>query len=375
MTSVPKLLQMIPGPTYIPERVRAEYLSDVASSDVDVPSFFAEYSAVQAQLQRLVGTNTATAVLMMGEGMLALWGALKSAVRAGDRVFCVGNGLYGFGIADMARSVGCEVQVAAFDWNQVIGDAELLRIGDAVRAFRPHLITAVHCETPSGVLNRRIGDIGRIAREVDALFYVDFVSSAGGAAVDLDASCIDLGLLGTQKVISAPPSISIVFVNERAWQRIEAVNYVGYDALWPWREPARAPVLAPYTFDWNALKALRLALHILLDDEGLARAIERHESVARLCRHSLSTLGLRLFMSDESAASPTVTTFYVPDGVTWAQFDAAVRAHGVALGGSYGQLENKVARVGHMGSQATVSHVDRTTAAIGAALVQLRNSK
>jgi hypothetical protein len=52
-----KLLQMIPGPTYVPERVRAAYLSDVASSDVDVSAFFAEYSAVQAQLRRVVRTE------------------------------------------------------------------------------------------------------------------------------------------------------------------------------------------------------------------------------------------------------------------------------------------------------------------------------
>jgi aspartate aminotransferase-like enzyme len=363
---------MIPGPTYVPERVREAYLSDVASSDVDVSAFFAEYSAVQAQLRRVVRTESATAVLMMGEGMLALWSALKSTVRAGDRVFCVGNGLYGFGIADMARSVGCEVQVAAFEWNQVIGDDELRRIDVAVRAFRPTLVTVVHCETPSGVLNRRIADIGRIARDVDALYYVDFVSAAGGAPVDLDASLIDLGLLGTQKVISAPPSISIVFVNERAWSRIEQVNYVGYDALWPWREPSRAPVLAPYTFDWSALKALNVALTILVDEEGIERAIERHDAVARLCRQLLRTLGLRLFIDDESAASPTITAFYLPEGVTWQQFDAAVREHGVVVSGTYGQLENKVVRIGHMGSQATVSHVERTIAAIGAALAQFR---
>ncbi len=108
------------------------------------------------------------------------------------------------------------------------------------------LITMVHCETPSGthlhtffLLSARVfvcypyyreveypGEvigltitgyilfvslhpgvtnpvepIGQIAREVDALFYVDFVSSAFGEPLFVDKWNIDLGLLGTQKVL------------------------------------------------------------------------------------------------------------------------------------------------------------------------------
>lgn len=365
-------MQMIPGPVEIPRAVREAYLSDVTSSDVDVDAFFREYSQVQTQLRSLVGggdePTSATPVLMMGEGMLALWAALTSAVRAGDRVLSVSNGVYGFGIGDMARAVGCEVDTVEFDWNQPIGDAELAEIRRRAERFRPALLTAVLCETPSGMLNRRIADIGRVARDVDALFYVDFVSAAGGVAVDLDRSLIDLGLLGSQKVLSAPPSIAVVFVSERAWQRIAAVGYAGYDALLPWREAARSPVVAPYTFDWNALRALRVALQLLLD-ERLDAAYARHAAVAELCRTRLRALGIELYVSDEGA-SPTVTAFVVPPRFTWPQFDAAVRANGVALGGSYGKLEGRVARVGHMGSQATESKVLRTIDAIARALQQ-----
>ncbi len=39
---------------------------------------------------------------------------------------------------------------------------------------------------------------------------------------------IDLGLLGTQKAISTPPDLAIVFVSKLAWKAIEEVNYPGY---------------------------------------------------------------------------------------------------------------------------------------------------
>ncbi len=41
--------------------------------------------------------------------MLALWGALKSVVTAGDDVVSVCNGVYGSGVADMAASIGARV--------------------------------------------------------------------------------------------------------------------------------------------------------------------------------------------------------------------------------------------------------------------------
>lgn len=60
------------------------------------------------------------------------------------------------------------------------------------------MITAVHCETPSGILNP-IKPLGEIAQEVGALLYVDFVSSAAGTEVRVDDWHIDLGLLGSQR--------------------------------------------------------------------------------------------------------------------------------------------------------------------------------
>ena len=49
----------------------------------------------------------------------------------------------------------------------------------------------------------------------------------------------------------------------------------------------------------------------------------------------------------------------VPDGWTWKDFNAALRAEGLAIGGSYGPLAGRVFRVGHMGSQADIGLVGK----------------
>jgi aspartate aminotransferase-like enzyme len=218
------------------------------------------------------------------------------------------------------------------------------------------MITAVHCETPSGTLTP-LKELGEIAREVDALFTVDFVSSGGGVPVNAEDNHIDIGLLGSQKALSLPPSLSISTIGPRAWDTIKRVNYSGYDAYLPWKDVPRAGVL-PYTHDWHSMTALNTSLSSIMD-EGMESVFARHAGAAELCRRLAREIGIRLFPVDESICSPTVSAFYVPEGWEWKALDTALRARGVAVGGNYGKLAGRVFRIGHMGSQANETLVRR----------------
>ena len=344
-------IPLVPGPVAIPEAVRAAYQVDYGSADME-DEFFALYGTCERDLQALLGTGN-NVTIQSGEGMLALWGALKSVIRPGDRVLAVATGLFGYGIGDMARQVGAEVEVVGFGDDEAI-DPQAVR--EAARRFRPRLVTAVHCETPSGVLNP-LGEVGAICREVDALYYVDFVASAGGAAVDVDACHIDLGLLGSQKVLSLMPDLSMVSVSERAWAAVAETGYVGYDALSSWKT-ALADKYFPYTHNWQALAGLQVSLQMLLA-EGRENVYARHAAVAAYCRQRLHSMNVRLFPVRDEISSPTVTAAYVPARWGWQELDGALRTHGVAVGGNYGKLAGKVFRVGHMGSQADMDLVRR----------------
>lgn len=67
---------------------------------------------------------------------------------------------------------------------------------------------------------------------------MDAVVSGAGAPPLADAWHIDLTLGGSQKCLSAPPSMTFLAVSPQAWEVIETVNYAGYDALKPWRNVA-----------------------------------------------------------------------------------------------------------------------------------------
>lgn len=345
-------IPLVPGPTTVPPEIRAAYQEDYGSADLE-PEYYDLYAETQEMLRTILGTRNPV-VIMTGEAMVALWGALKSTLRPGDRVVAVATGVFGYGIADMARRLGAAVEVVGFDHDEA---ADPERVEEAIRRVRPKMVTMVHCETPSGTLNP-VAEVGElVARYEVPLFYVDAVSSAAGVPLRVDEWRIDLCVVGTQKCLSALPDLGIVTVSERAWEIVEGVGYVGYDALQPFRT-ALGDRWFPYTPSWHAMAALNVACRRVLQ-EGLENVFRRHAEVAAYCRERLRAMGLQLFPRREEWCSPTVTAVKVPEGLSWPELDRRLRARGMAVGGSLGPLAGKVFRIGHMGAQADIDLVRR----------------
>ncbi len=344
---------MVPGPVFVPQEVFTAYCQPFGSADIE-PEYLDLYRSVEADLQQLLGSRNQV-VIKTGEGMIALWGALKSCLKPGDRVLALGTGVFGYGVGDMARSLGMEVRTIGFGYDETLTRWEMIE--DIVASFKPKMITAVHCETPSGTLNplEKLGEIKQ--RQNVPLLYVDAVASVGGAPVNADVCQIDLCLGGSQKALSVPPGLAFLSVSLRAWEAAQEVGYVGYDALLPFRHAVENGYF-PYTPDWNGLAAMKAGAQILLRD-GLETTFARHAAVAEHTRDRLTKMGIEIFPKPEAIPAPTVTAALVPDGFGWAEFDASLRSEGLVVGGSYGPLAGKVFRLGHMGSQADRILVDR----------------
>jgi len=338
-------IPMLPGPVSVPGEILAAMQHDYPSGDMET-AFFELYADTARGLAGLMGTCN-DVVIMTGEGMLALWAALKSCLQPGARVLAAVTGIFGDGLGDMAAGLGCEVRKFRLGYNETLGDLALLE--NMLEDFSPAVILAVHCETPSGTLNP-LEELGRIARRHGSLFCVDAVSSIGGVEILADAWGIDLVLGGSQKCLSAPPSMSFLSVSPPAWERIEQVGYQGYDALAPWRA-LKGEYACPYTPYWHGLAALHAGVRRILH-EGPERVFARHEAVARQCRNGLQELGIELWPAPGSVPSPTVTAALTPAGMGWHEWQARLRARGLLVGGNLGPLAGKVFRLGHMGSQA-----------------------
>ena len=362
-------IPMIPGPTTLHPDVLAAMGKDYGSGQVEA-DFLSLYARTGKQLGTLMGTAS-DVVLMTGEGMLALWGALKSCLSPGDTVLAVGTGVFGDGIGEMAASFGCKVESLSLPYESTIGNGDSLqRIEDAIRRVKPAMITAVHCETPSGTLNP-LAALGEMKKRLGVpLFYVDAVASVGGVPVEADAWNIDLLLTGSQKCLSAPPSMSIIAVSQPAWQRMAEVKYQGYDSILPFRT-VQADGRCPYTPYWHGVAALEAAANAIFA-EGTQAAFARHEAVARQCREGLIELGIRLFTAPEAVNSPTVTAALIPQGIQWKDWQAGLKKRGLIVTGSFGPMDGKVFRLGHMGTQANPTLMEQALGVIADALKEVK---
>jgi len=351
-------LLMTPGPTEVPERVRARMSRPMQNPDVD-PAYAEFYRELTDKLAAVYDTDDDLLVLG-GEGILGLEAAVASTVEPGDAVLCVSNGLYGDGFADFVSLYGGEPVTVSGPYDEPI---DLEAVVDTVADHEFALATMVHCETPTGVLND-LDPVLDVLANAGVLTVVDAVSSLGGAPVPTDR--IDLCLGASQKCFSAPPGLTTVSVSDAAWERIESVEpHSFYASLGEWRD-VRETGWFPYTHLPSNAYALDEALDVLFE-EGLDAVHERHERAATRCRERAAEIGIDCFPATETLASPTVTALRV-DGRAGELQQTIHEEHGVLLATGLGSLAEDVLRVGHMGYGATVEKVDRAMDAIAAAL-------
>jgi aspartate aminotransferase-like enzyme len=344
-------LPMVPGPVSVPDHLLDAYHVNYGSADLE-PEFGDLYIRTAEMLAQILQTRQQV-VIQTGEGMLALWSALKSCLRPGDRVLAIATGVFGYGIAEMAEAIGCDVKTLEMPYDETLKDFE--KVDQAIEGFQPKMITAVHCETPSGTLNP-IADLGKLKRAHNVpLLYVDAVASIAGTPVEADDWSIDLCLGGSQKCLSVPPEMTFLSVSDLAWEIIEDVAYVGYDALKPFRT-AHQTGYFPYTPNWHGMAALKAGAQLVLK-EGLNTCFARHALVAEYCRQRIVEMGLSLFPAADAISSPTVTAVKIPGDISWPDLDQRFRSRGLAVGGSFGPLAGNVFRLGHMGSQARMELV------------------
>lgn len=361
-------LIMTPGPTEVPYRVMMAMTRQETNSDLD-PDFLSFYQDLRSRAARLFGAARSRVYLMIGEAMLGLESAIANTVSRGDKVIVVDNGVYGDAFADLVRSYGGVPVKLGASWRRAVdlGDLEraLERNRDAVA------VTVVHCDTPSAMLNDLAG-VARVAKSFGALVIADVVSTIGAVPLQVDSWGVDIAIGGSQKALNAPAGVTLMSVSEEAMERARRVGYQGfYMSLLQWDSWLDSKGVFPYTVSEPLLYAVSEAINMVLE-EGLDKVYSRHLAARRAAWAGFETLGLRHYPDLMEHSSPTVTAAEVPEGVDEARLrDLAWRKYNTMIAGSWGPLQGKVIRVGHMGVQASPEKLARAFLALGSAMRDL----
>jgi len=315
------------------------------------PVFLELYADTVELLRRAFGTRQAP-VILHGEAVLGLEAAAASLIRRDDVVLNLVSGVFGKGFGWWARRYAKEVIEVEVPYDSAVPAGRVR----AALEERPDVgvVSAVHCETPSGTMND-LDAIGPVVADHGALLIVDAVSSFGGAACDFAAWDADLVVVGPQKCLGGPPGLSMLHVSDAAWEHMEAnpdAPRASMLSILDWKDVHLVDRPFPFTPSVSDVYALRACLEQYLA-EGPAAVLLRHQSAARSVRAGAEALGLELWAADRSICSDTVTALKVPASLDEGEVRARVRAEsGVMLSGGQGDLAGQVLRIGHMGPTA-----------------------
>ena len=355
---------MTPGPTQVRETVRMARSRVCTNPDLD-RDFYDFYRDTCRLLSRAMHTDN-QALILGGEGILGLEAACASLTEPGDRVLVLDNGIFGKGFADFVKIYRGEPVVYTADYHNPIDLSALEAFLERDHAFK--YATVVHCDTPSGVLNDAEA-ISRLLDRYGILTVTDSVAGMFGEPLDVSNSKIDILCGGSQKALSAPPGLTMLWVSDRAFQAMEqrstpiASFYANILAFRDYYENQ----WFPYTMPISDIQGLRVAIDNYLADETIH---QRHSSIAAACRKALTAGGIRLYL--DSGWANTVTVFYVPDGLTDTQILRGMEQdYGVMIAGCFDVLAGKVLRIGHMGENAYPEKVAKTLDALQGTLSKL----
>ncbi|MCW7998247.1 aminotransferase [Clostridium sp. cpc1] len=348
---------MTPGPTMVRENVRMARAMETTNPDLDL-QFYDYYKETCEKIGEFLKTKNEIRILS-GEGILGLEAACASLTEKGDRILVIDNGIFGEGFADFVEIYGGEVVFFKGDRRRNIDIEKLKEFLDKDSNFK--YATVVHCDTPSGVINN-ISKICTILKEKGIITVVDSVSAMGGQELKVDEWEIDMVLGGSQKCMSAPPGLSFLSISKDAFKVMEErktpiASY--YCNLLVWKDYYKNKWF-PYTPPISDIVGLRAAVDNILEDKDI---VSRHNNIAKACREVIVESGLKLYL--KQGYSNTVTVIELPKKVE----DKVLRTYmqdkyNVIIAGSFGYLQGKVIRIGHMGENANIDKMAYTLFAL-----------
>ncbi|MCB0501913.1 MAG: alanine--glyoxylate aminotransferase family protein [Bacteroidetes bacterium] len=354
---------MGPGPSDVPKRI-LDAMARPTLGHLD-PDFVGMMDEVKQLLQYAFQTKNELTMAVSAPGSAGMEMCFVNLVEPGDKVIVCQNGVFGGRMKENVERCGGTAIMVQDDWGKPV---DLNKVKEALDQNKDAKIVAfVHAETSTGARSDAKAIVA-LAHEYGCLTIVDAVTSLGGSELKVDEWNIDAIYSGSQKCLSCTPGLSPVSFSNQALEVIKNrktkvqswfldLNLVmGY---WGSNQKRSYHHTAPI----NALYGLHEALVILLE-EGIEHAWERHYQNHLKLKEGLEALGLDFFV-EEQYRLPQLNAITLNEGLD----DAALRTkllrnYGIEIGGGLGVMTGKIWRIGLMGHSSRQENIDKLIGAL-----------
>ncbi len=357
---------MGPGPSDVNPRIlNALGRSTIGHLD---PAFVALMDETKTLLQYAFQTSNALTLPVSAPGSAGMEACFVNLIEPGDKVIVCINGVFGNRMVENVVRCGGQAIKVESAWGEQTDLDELKKALNENASVKA--VAMVHAETSTGVRND-VKQMCQMAKEYGCLTIVDAVTSLGGIEVNVDAWHIDAIYSGSQKCLSCIPGISPVSFSDSAVDAIKKrkqpvqswfldMNLImGY-----WGDGKRA---YHHTAPVNSIYALHESL-LILKEEGLACAWQRHDQLHHKLVSGLEALGLEMLV-EPNARLPQLNTVCVPNGIDETKVRSLLlEQYNLEVGAGLGELAGKVWRIGLMGYGCSERNVDYCLAAFKSVL-------
>ena len=315
----------------------------------------------------------AVSFAISGTGTSGMEAGVANLTRPGTRAIAVVTGYFGDRLAQMLQRYGASVTRVEAEWGRACDPARL----EAALKGGADLVTMVHAETSTGVLNP-VSEMCALASAAGAMTIVDAVTSLGAHPVDAGGWAADVVYSCTQKGLGAPSGLAPISFSKRAreYRSATGASTAGGSAAASGAHEPRSfyfdlPLLEDYwlqrkyhhTISAPLIYALREALEAV-QEEGLESRCERHRVNHLALVEALGEIGLSL-LPPPAERLWSLNAVSVPQGVDEARLrKRLLEEYSIEIGAGLGPLAGRIWRVGLMGSGSTGENITRLTAAL-----------
>jgi aspartate aminotransferase-like enzyme len=334
----------LPGPTEVKPEILATMTRPMIShrgSEIEAMG-----ARMDERLQKVFRTTQPVfTVTSSATGLME--GGVRNAVRS--RLLCLINGAFSkrFHKAAVNSGIACDKLEIEFGHAH---SADML--ADALKRDHYDVVSVVHSETSTGVLNP-IRELAAVAHASgDVVMVIDTVSSMAAAPIECGAWDLDYVLTGSQKALALPPGLAFCTANERIMERAQNSKMRGiyFDLVeihssWKKHQCPNTPAV-------SLLFALDAQLERIMV-EGMEARWARHAAMAKrtwdwVDEQRGAGRDIRV-LAPEGYRSPAVTCISAPAGKTGPQIVSAMKAKGFVITPGYGDMKDAMIRIGHMG--------------------------
>ncbi|MBF0382870.1 MAG: 2-aminoethylphosphonate aminotransferase [Magnetococcales bacterium] len=338
-------LLLNPGPVTLTTRVR----SALAREDQchREPEFANLILDIKKRLTEIYpeAINSYDAVLVNGSGTCAVEAMLATLLPAKSTTLVITNGVYGERMTRMIQLHDKPMRRLQFGWSDPI---DLVRVEEELTGEEKitHMV-AVHNETTTGRLND-IDKLAALGQKYNIPLLLDAVSSFGGEALDFSAQSLLAVAATANKCLHGVPGISFVMVQKSAFATAEShARSLYLDLLGYYKEQQQG--YSPFTSPVHACFALHEAILELEDGGGWQKRHAHYSRLSSWLRRELSQLGIKTWLKEDEYSS-MISSFCIPDGITYKILHQACRQAGFVIYAGQGELKKSIFRIANMGN-------------------------